>query len=293
MRLFIPKKLGLTRPFLKIFFLILLSIVFYGALFFIYKYLLKAKINIIKLKINKVSKILIILSLLIIVILFRGNILFFSISSITIILLLLYKNKFESFIVALMYFGIFYISKFYGVSYRHTMIFSIFIFIYAIYTLEKNEKSFSILLSLIISSFLIITMNISYISRFKNDINNDYSSGYKVASYIRENNFDNKEQYLIVAIDSSTSGSISPYFDEKIFYNPDIDEYISFTDWLRKWRYNMKNIDKLPRDKEIIFVHYSNKEVDNEKLEKIEDFIGGESFYLYKLKSIISQRTTI
>ncbi len=61
-------------------------------------------------------------------------------------------------------------------------------------------------------------------------------------------------------------------------------EYVSFTDWSKKRGFYLEDIDKLPNDKEIIFVHYSDEEVDNKKLEKIKDFIGGESFSLYKLK---------
>ncbi len=203
-----------------------------------------------------------------------------------IILILLYKNKFSSFIVSLMYFGIICISMFYGkITNRHIGIFLFFIFIYMIYEVYKDNKKLITIVSLIILIHIVSVYGIRFMNNLYSDIKYDYSGSYKAANFIKESGFNNKDKYLIIPVHYSITGSIAPYFDEKIFYNADTKEYISFTEWQQSWHISPNSIHN-NYDKEAIFVGYEIKNFGGKNFELITNFsvnMTDDSIYFYKL----------
>ncbi len=276
----------------QLFFILpLISIIFYIALFMLYKHLLKPNSSIAKFEMNKIYRIITIIFLMSLIFLKSNTTLLFAAFLIFLVLILMHKNKFSAFILALMCLTIVCLSTFYDVTYRHVTVFLFFGFVYTIYQIHDEDKKLSTIVYLYLSFLLIIIMNTSYINRFKSDIYNKYSSGYQVADYIKENGYDNKDKYILVALNGSITGSIAPYFNDKVFYNPNTKEYVSFTDWSKPGNFNISNIDNVLGDKniygkKIIFIGYFNSNIgNNQTVYKIADFPHGENFSIYRYKN--------
>ena len=168
-------------------------------------------------------------------------ILFFTIIFLVSIILKLNKNiklfrlnYFVQFLIKiiLIYFFIFSIKHFYGLSNRNTFLFVIYsIFILAIYINKTNYFHLAILNL----SFLIILILYPFgFNAYIDDIKNNFSGCKDAAKYIKDNGFDNKDKYIIIAKNQFyLSASISPYFKDKIVYDIRICEYITFCDWSR------------------------------------------------------------
>ncbi|WP_307972210.1 hypothetical protein [uncultured Brachyspira sp.] len=206
-------------------------------------------------------------------------ILFFTIIFLVAIILKLNKNiklfrlnYFVQFLIKiiLIYFFIFSIKHFYGLSNRHTFLFVIYsIFTLSIY-INKNNYLHLFILNL---SFLIILILYPFsFNAYIDDIKNNFSGCKDAAKYIKDNGFDNKDKYIIIAKNQIyLSGSILPYFNEKIIYDTGIDEYISFIDYSKVHKdYNTNFITNLG-NKEIISI---DDTVDGVKLIYLTNFKG-------------------
>ena len=206
-------------------------------------------------------------------------ILFFTIIFLVAIILKLNKNiklfrlnYFVQFLIKiiLIYFFIFSIKHFYGLSNRHTFLFVIYsIFTLSIY-INKNNYLHLFILNL---SFLIILILYPFsFNAYIDDIKNNFSGCKDAAKYIKDNGFDNKDKYIIIAKNQIyLSGSILPYFNEKIIYDTGIDEYISFIDYSKVHKdYNTNFITNLS-NKEIISI---DDTVDGMKLIYLTNFKG-------------------
>ena len=215
-------------------------------------------------------------------------ILFFTIIFLVAIILKLNKNiklfrlnYFVQFLIKiiLIYFFIFSIKHFYGLSNRHTFLFVIYsIFTLSIY-INKNNYLHLFILNL---SFLVILILYPFsFNAYIDDIKNNFSGCKDAAKYIKDNGFDNKDKYIIIAKNQFyLSASISPYFKDKIVYDIRICEYITFCDWSRVSKdYNTNFITNLG-NKEIISI---DDTVDGVKLIYLTNFEGmveTVSFYI-------------
>ena len=110
--------------------------------------------------------------------------------------------------------------------------------------------------------------------KLRYEIKYNFSASKKSAQYIKENGFDNKDKYIIIANPQNMqSTSISPYFSDKIIYNTGIDKYTTFIDWhiyFTFTNYNTNFITNLG-NKEIISI---DKAVDGVKLIYLTNFNG-------------------
>ena len=108
---------------------------------------------------------------------------------------------------------------------------------------ESNIKYFYYVY--IFTIFILISIckiDISY-SLIKADINNDFSGAKKAADYIKSNNLNDKNKYLLITYDEAPwIGAVAPYFKEKIFDMAYYQKYGSFTDW-RYWGIRYRFID--------------------------------------------------
>ena len=134
------------------------------------------------------------------------------------------------------------IRSFYPLFERHLFIFNIYIiFILNFYTKNKSNL---LKIAINIYSILIMYHNHNFgFDRYLYDIRYDFSGSKKAVKYIKDNNYDNKEKYIIIANNQHyLSGAISPYFKEKIIYDSGLDEFITFSDHIKKYKYN-KNMN--------------------------------------------------
>ena len=192
-------------------------------------------------------------------------------------------NYFVQFLIKiiLIFFFIQAIKHFYGLTDRHTFLLAIYlIFTLAVYINKSNYLHLSVLN---LSFLILVSLFSSGLKTYINDIKNNFSGGKDAAKYIKDNGFDNKDKYIIIINKSYViSGSISPYFKDRIIYDTGIDEYISFIDYskIRK-DYNTNFITNLV-SKEIISI---DNTVDGVKLIYLTNFEGGmgESINFYKV----------
>lgn len=174
------------------------------------------------------------------------------------------------------------INYFYTIYIRHLFLFTIYtIFILNFYT--KNKSDFVNLIISIYSTFIIYyTYNFGF-NDYVYDIKYKFSGSKDAAKYIKDNNYDNKEKYIIVANNSSfLSGAISPYFKEKIIYDSGLDKFISFSDWSKKYSvYNNPNNTNFItniNDKIIISLDYEDNGF---RYIFLTNFNGAENISLY------------
>ena len=193
---------------------------------------------------------------LVVYLIFKMNIFARLIFGIGILILFFQKNPLKN-IFTLMYIIIIIGSGFYGMGDRQVFIFSLIMFFIILNTLEQKSDKYYLYLG----AMLVVTFNSFYyssIERYSEDFHNDYSGSKKAVQYIKDNQWDNKEEFLLVAHNSAPNvGAIAPFFDEKIFYFPFIKTYGSVLDWVRysdRAPLQINKIESENKDKTIIFL---------------------------------------
>ena len=173
------------------------------------------------------------------------------------------------------------IRLFYPLLNRHLFLFTLYtIFLLSFYIKSKLYLVQSII---IIYSILIIYYTYGFgFNQYLYDIKYNFSGGKEAAKYIKDNNYDNKEKYIIIVDDLHyLSGSISPYFKEKIIYDSGLDEFITFSDWVKKAKYNnYNNTNFITNINNKIIISLDNKN-NNFKYIFLTNFKGGENIFLY------------
>ncbi|WP_157151265.1 hypothetical protein [Brachyspira sp. SAP_772] len=178
---------------------------------------------------------------------------------------------------------LFSINAFYKLADRHVFLFIMYLIFLVNYYNKNQSSSFRLNLSIL---FVCIICYLYYfdINRYIYDIKNDFSFSNKAVQYIRENNYDDKEKYIIIVNNLHyLSGSISPYFKEKIIYDTGLERYMSFSDWIVKRKQNKHNNTNFITNmssKTIISLDYENNGLKYIKLTNfnaLEEYI---TFYL-------------
>ena len=160
-------------------------------------------------------------------------------------------------VFVLIYISIIIGSLFYYLPSRQILSFS-FLIIFIISKILENTPD---LRYLYLGIVIVATFNSFYynsIELYSKDFHNDYSGAKKAAQYIKDNQWDNKEEFLLVAHNSAPNvGAIAPFFDEKIFYFPYIKTYGSVLDWVRYSDRASLQVDKIEsenKDKTVIYL---------------------------------------
>ena len=226
-----------------------------GGIFLFYKKLWKTPLLLSANNSTKlVSQVLLFGTCLVVYFIFRYALFSRITFGIGILFLFLKKHPLKE-VFALIYISIIIGSGFYYLPTRQIFTFSLII----IFIISKTLENTPDLRYLYLGIMLVSTFNSFYynsIELYSKDFHNDYSGAKKAAQYIKDNQWDNKENFLLVAHGKAPNvGAVAPFFDEKIFYFPFIETYGSVIDWVLYSDRDSLQIDKIEsenKDKTII-----------------------------------------